>query len=67
VKKLEEELKFQAKQSRAPVTKDGAREITIMGDREIPFKVLKKIMATCTKTSYSRISLAVSQAARSQG
>jgi len=36
-----------------------AREVTIMGDKEIPFKLLKRIMLTCTKASYSNISLAV--------
>ena len=64
---LEKELKFQFKRSRSKMSKTGQREITIMGDREIPFKALKKIMATCTKTNYSRISLAVSQIAKSKG
>jgi biopolymer transport protein ExbD len=43
-------------------TKDGkpiARQVTIMGDRKIPFNLLKKIMLTCTQASYSNISLAV--------
>lgn len=41
---------------------DGAtREVTIMGDREIPFRVLKKVMTTCTQAGYERISLAVLQ------
>ena len=35
------------------------REVTIMGDKAIPFALLKKIMLTCTKASYSNISLAV--------
>lgn len=35
------------------------REVTIMGDKKIPFALLKKIMLTCTKASYSNISLAV--------
>ncbi len=64
---LEKELEFQFRQSRSKKSKDGQREITIMGDRGIPFKALKKIMATCTKTNYSRISLAVLQIAKSKG
>lgn len=64
---LEEELTYQFKRSRSKKSKDGQREITILGDQEIPFKALKKIMATCTKTNYSRISLAVSQIAKSKG
>lgn len=38
-----------------------ARELTIMGDKVIPFNVLKKIMATCTDANFGRISLAVLQ------
>lgn len=64
---LEKELLFQFRQSRSKKSKDGQLEITIMGDRSIPFKALKKIMATCTKTNYSRISLAVYQVAKSKG
>lgn len=35
------------------------QEITIMGDREIPYRLLKKIMLTCARSNYGRISLAV--------
>jgi biopolymer transport protein TolR len=41
-------------------------EITILGDRSIPYQLLKKIMATATDAGYDRISLAVVQKA-SQG
>ena len=44
-----------------PVEPPGGREATIMGDRTIPYRVLKKIMATCTRAGYGRISLAVMQ------
>lgn len=37
------------------------REVTIMGDKDIPYRVLKKVMATCTGSDYGRISLAVLQ------
>jgi len=37
------------------------KEITILADKTIPFKVLKKIMSTCTDSGYDRISLAVTQ------
>jgi biopolymer transport protein ExbD len=33
--------------------------VTIMGDKKIPFALLKKIMLTCTKAGYTNISLAV--------
>jgi biopolymer transport protein ExbD len=39
----------------------GGKEITLLADKTIPFKVLKKIMSTCTASGYGRISLAVVQ------
>jgi biopolymer transport protein ExbD len=36
-----------------------AREITIMGDKTLPYKVLKRLMATCTDANYGKVSLAV--------
>ncbi len=33
--------------------------LTIMGDKEIPYKLLKKIMITCAGTKFANISLAV--------
>ena len=37
------------------------REATIMGDKDIPFRLLKKVMASCTQAGFNRISLAVLQ------
>ena len=37
------------------------REVTIMGDKDIPYRLLKKVMATCTASDYGQISLAVLQ------
>ncbi len=51
------ELTYQAQRAR----QDGSEtqgEITIMGDRQIPYLLLKKIMVTCTKADYTNISLA---------
>ena len=55
---LLDELKFQAQKS-VTTEADGGGEITIMGDREIPYALLKKIMVTCTQANYTHISLAV--------
>jgi len=56
---LAEELRYQAeRKGDAP---DDGYEITIMGDRQIPYWLLKKIMLTCTIEDYARISLAVNQ------
>jgi len=38
-----------------------SQEVTVLADRTIPFRVLKKIMATCTAEGYTRVSLAVTQ------
>jgi len=37
------------------------KEITLLADKTIPFKVLKKIMTSCTASGYGKISLAVIQ------
>lgn len=37
------------------------REATIMGDKEIPYRILKRVMARCTEAGFARISLAVLQ------
>jgi biopolymer transport protein TolR len=35
--------------------------VTIMGDREIPYRLLRKVLATCANTDYAQLSLAVSE------
>ena len=37
------------------------REVTIMGDKEIPYSLLRRVMATATDADYGRLSLAVAQ------
>lgn len=39
------------------------KEVTILADKTIPFRALKKIMSTCTGSGYGKISLAVIQRA----
>ena len=46
---------------KSPDGKPVNRDVTIMGDKEIPYQLLKKIMYTCTLASYGKISLAVSR------
>ncbi|MCP4983682.1 MAG: biopolymer transporter ExbD [Gammaproteobacteria bacterium] len=38
-----------------------SKGVTIMGDREIPYQLLKKIMLTCAGAEYTNISFAVNQ------
>ena len=35
------------------------REVTILGDKALPYNLLKRVMATCTAADYGQISLAV--------
>lgn len=59
---LKEELVRQSAKQLVKKTPDGKpmpHEVTIMGHKEIPYKLLKKIMYTCTKANYTNISLAV--------
>jgi len=35
------------------------REVTIMGDKDTPYSVLKKIMVTCSDSEYGKVSFAV--------
>ena len=38
-------------------------EVNVLADKSIPFKLLKKIMSSCTSAGYAKISLAVIQKA----
>ncbi len=56
---LQKELEYQA--SRRGEIPEGGFEVTIMGDKALPYWLLKKIMLTCQATDFARISLAVNQ------
>lgn len=60
---LQKELKYLAERKPYKDVEEQkkGRSVTIMGDEDVPYKVLKKIMSTCAKTEYRNISLAVSQ------
>jgi len=40
-----------------------SNEVTVLADKSIPFKLLKKVMSSCTAAGYGKISLAVIQKA----
>jgi biopolymer transport protein TolR len=46
-----------------PKTAAENKELTLLADKTVQFKVLKKILSTCTASGYGRISLAVVQKA----
>ena len=52
---------------RKPANEDIAqRQVTIMGDRDISYSLLKRVMRTCSDADYGRISLAVLQKSSEQ-
>jgi biopolymer transport protein ExbD len=56
---LKTELEYQA--ARKGQVPEGGFEITIMGDRALPYWLLKQIMMTCQSTDFAKISLAVNK------
>lgn len=57
IEPLKSELDYQARRAHG---RDGkAQKVTIMGDKEIPYSLLKRIMLTCVRAKYENISLAV--------
>lgn len=56
---LNAELEYQASR-KGEIPEDGFK-ITIMGDHELPYWLLKKIMFTCQQADFARISLAVNK------
>jgi biopolymer transport protein ExbD len=64
---LAHELDYQASK-RTRLTADEkikGRAVTILGDREIPYEILKRVMVTCAKSNYRDLSMAVSRVANS--
>lgn len=63
IKPLQAALKAQTDRvlQRSLVANIEDREVTIMGDKSVPYALLKRVMATCSKADYGRISLAVMQ------
>lgn len=46
--------------------KERGHSVTIMGDRKIPYRLLKRVMATCAQADFRDISLAVDSGAASK-
>lgn len=58
---LAKELAYRASKTAPKLSPDGIpeREIMILGDKAIPYSLLRKVMATCSASDYSKISFAV--------
>jgi biopolymer transport protein ExbD len=66
IEPLKAELDLQA--SHALVRKDNTPEnqpITIMGDKAIPYRLLRKVMVTCARANFSEVSFAVQRKSES--
>jgi len=58
---LQQALSNYRKGSTSRNIKINRQAVTIMGDRRIPYKLLKKIMLTCAGSKFTNISLAVTK------
>lgn len=70
IKGLVDELTFQS--SRTTLIEDtqqpeAGKAITVMGDEEISYQLLRKILASCREVNYTRIAFATMQKALSRG
>ena len=65
---LQEELNFRT-ESRlvAPTESNEGLSVTIMGDENIPYQLLRQILATCRQTNYTKIAFAAVQTAKNKG
>ena len=62
IPELVEELKFQSSKSILNVQdRNTPRSITIMGDENTPYQLLKKILASCRQSNYTNVAFAVRQ------
>lgn len=59
IKELLEEMKIQAASSLVENADEEGFDVTIMGDKNIPYKLLRKILATLSAANYTNISMAV--------
>ena len=63
IEALKAELEFHA--GRQMIRKDkqetAGKAVTIMGDKDIPYQLLRKVMVSCARADYSNISFAVLQ------
>lgn len=61
IEPLKAELDYQAGRVIRKEKETRNKAVTIMGDKEIPYRLLRKIMVTCARANYSDISFAVVQ------
>jgi len=63
IPELKQELDFLAG-GQLTGTEGGGRKITIMGDEDIPYALVRKILTTCQQADYTNIAFAATQVAK---
>lgn len=58
---LREQQEFRVDGVAAPVVEASDRAVTVLADRDTPYSVLKKVLATCTASEFGKVSFAVTQ------
>lgn len=58
---LREQQEFRVDGVAAPVVAAADRAVTVLADRDTPYSVLKKVLATCTASEFGKVSFAVTQ------
>tara|TARA_R110002096_G_scaffold160520_4_gene326744 strand:+ start:968 stop:1471 length:504 start_codon:yes stop_codon:yes gene_type:complete len=61
VQKLQMALQEEMLKVQADVQEGEKKEITIMGDKEVPFSLIKQVMQICSSAGFEQISLSVIQ------
>jgi biopolymer transport protein ExbD len=65
IKPLEKELNFHAEKTPMVAgNEDAQRSVTIMGDEDLPYELLRKILATCRQVNYTHVAFAAMQKAK---
>ncbi len=66
IQPLLEEMRIQSQTSFKENAEEEGLDVTIMGDKHIPYKLLRKILATLSEANYTNISMAVMKRSDSQ-
>jgi biopolymer transport protein ExbD len=66
IQPLLEEMNIQALSSFKPNAAEEGLDVTVMGDKNIPYKLLRRILATLSEANYTNISMAVMKKSESK-
>lgn len=58
---LKEQQEFRVEGVTAKTTDPADRAVTVLADRDTPYSVLKKVLATCTASEFGKVAFAVTQ------